>query len=61
MTFKTTMSKIGTGLMTTAAVLSNSGIQTQIDEIDTEISDLEKKLTELREDKTRLESRLIKY
>lgn len=61
MTFKSAMSNIGNGLLTGATVLSNSGIQTQIDEVDIEIKMLEEKLTIAREKKTELKNRLIAY
>lgn len=59
MTFKTAMSTIGSGLLTTTAVIANAGIQTQIDEIDTELETLTKRMIELSEKKTDLEGRLI--
>lgn len=60
MTFKSAMSSLGNGLLTTATVLSNSGIQTQIDEINLEITATEKKLQELRDQKSSLQDRLIR-
>jgi len=52
MTFKTAMSSVGNGLLTTATVLHNSGLRTRINEIDEEIK-------KLQEEKSRLEDQLI--
>lgn len=60
MTFKSAMSTLGNGILATGSVLHNTGIQTQINEVDAEILELEKQLTALRDKKTDLEGRLIK-
>lgn len=54
MTFKTAMSNVGHGLLTATAVIHNSTLTTQIDEIDEEIKQLQEK-------KAELEAKLIKY
>lgn len=58
MTFKTAAKGFGNGLLTTATILANSGIQTQITEIDVEIAELEKKLEELKSNRAELKTRL---
>lgn len=58
MTIKSALSTFGNGVGIAATALHNSGIRTQIFEIDQEREELEKKLAELNARRSDLEARL---
>lgn len=54
MKIKSTLSKVGNGLLTATTVVHNTTIQTKIDELD-------KQIEELQERRAELEKELIEY
>jgi hypothetical protein len=56
MTFKTTASRIGNGLLDGLSAIHDATIQHEIDQLDTELDMLRKQMTEVQKKKDELES-----
>lgn len=61
MTFKTAAKSFGNGLLNTATVLHNSGLNTRITAIDVEIDALQKQIDVLNAEKSNLTDQRLEY